>query len=288
MSETDVRGALREIISQIDQGGDDGKVFARDACIARARAALAVRPAPTVKALKWSDNEAASPVGFYRVQTLGDKWEPLRSGHYMLPRVHGVVAAFDTKEEAKAAAERDYESRVLSALDIPSAARPAPTVPEGYTAQPPGARCKCIQEYRAADGTHWCCNGRPAPTVPEDVANDDHARGCQGREYSCTCGYDDRVAATLEWAVGKANEYAALADAERRRAEKAEAEIKRLRAVPEDVAGLVERLNGWFDGIRLSETTALQREAAAALTARAARIAELEAEVARLAPREGS
>lgn len=23
--------------------------------------------------------------------------------------------------------------------------------------------------------------------------NDDHGRGCQGREYSCTCGYDDRV-----------------------------------------------------------------------------------------------
>ena len=38
-----LRGAVREIISQIDQGGEGGeggKVFARDACIARARAAI--------------------------------------------------------------------------------------------------------------------------------------------------------------------------------------------------------------------------------------------------------
>ena len=34
-------GALREIIRQIDQGGSEGKVFARDACITRARAAIA-------------------------------------------------------------------------------------------------------------------------------------------------------------------------------------------------------------------------------------------------------
>lgn len=33
--------ALKEIISQIDQGGSSGKVFARDACIAAARAAIA-------------------------------------------------------------------------------------------------------------------------------------------------------------------------------------------------------------------------------------------------------
>ena len=33
--------ALREIVSQIDQGGAGGKVFDRDACIAYARAAIA-------------------------------------------------------------------------------------------------------------------------------------------------------------------------------------------------------------------------------------------------------
>ncbi|MCZ7974422.1 hypothetical protein O9X80_07955 [Agrobacterium salinitolerans] len=29
-------------------------------------------------------------------------------------------------------------------------------------------------------------------------ANDDHDRGCQGREYSCSCGYDNRTAKTAE------------------------------------------------------------------------------------------
>ena len=33
--------ALTEIISQIDQGGSDGKVFARDYCVTQARAAIA-------------------------------------------------------------------------------------------------------------------------------------------------------------------------------------------------------------------------------------------------------
>jgi hypothetical protein len=27
------------------------------------------------------------------------------------------------------------------------------------------------------------------------LTEDDHARGCQGREYICTCGYDERLAA---------------------------------------------------------------------------------------------
>lgn len=29
------------------------------------------------------------------------------------------------------------------------------------------------------------------------LADDDHARGCEGRCYTCTCGYDDRAAAAL-------------------------------------------------------------------------------------------
>ena len=31
---------IREIVSQIDQGGDSGKVFARDSCILEARKVL--------------------------------------------------------------------------------------------------------------------------------------------------------------------------------------------------------------------------------------------------------
>lgn len=37
----DMLSTLREIVSQIDRGGSGGKVFARDNCIARARAAIA-------------------------------------------------------------------------------------------------------------------------------------------------------------------------------------------------------------------------------------------------------
>lgn len=30
------------------------------------------------------------------------------------------------------------------------------------------------------------------------LTGDDHARGCAGREYACTCGYDERVAAEIK------------------------------------------------------------------------------------------
>lgn len=29
------------------------------------------------------------------------------------------------------------------------------------------------------------------------IRDDYHARGCQGREYTCTCGYDERVEAAI-------------------------------------------------------------------------------------------
>lgn len=31
-----------------------------------------------------------------------------------------------------------------------------------------------------------------------DTSRSDHARGCEGRNYSCTCGYDDAIAARIE------------------------------------------------------------------------------------------
>ena len=36
----ELQSIIKEIISQIDQGGDTGKVFARDNCIVRARKAM--------------------------------------------------------------------------------------------------------------------------------------------------------------------------------------------------------------------------------------------------------
>lgn len=34
--------------------------------------------------------------------------------------------------------------------------------------------------------------------VPDGMMCDDHARGCEGREYTCTCGYDDERDALIE------------------------------------------------------------------------------------------
>lgn len=85
---------------------------------------VAPTPPPTlnvqVKSLEWRGLEAHSSVGLYRVQRLGDKWEPLHLGAYMLPKIHGVVAALDTLEEAQAVAQADYESRIRSAVVVPT------------------------------------------------------------------------------------------------------------------------------------------------------------------------
>jgi hypothetical protein len=35
------------------------------------------------------------------------------------------------------------------------------------------------------------------------VINDDHARGCEGRQYTCSCGYDDRVDEALRQAAAR-------------------------------------------------------------------------------------
>jgi len=40
----ELESVIREIISQIDQGGSGGKVFARDYCIERARTVLGNKP----------------------------------------------------------------------------------------------------------------------------------------------------------------------------------------------------------------------------------------------------
>jgi hypothetical protein len=50
----------------------------------------------------------------------------------------------------------------------------------------------------------------------------DHKRGCQGREYICTCGVDDRTFLTAKEAIAEI--------------ENMKAEIKRLREVLEECA----------------------------------------------------
>lgn len=38
----------------------------------------------------------------------------------------------------------------------------------------------------------------PKATAHDDVLARDHERGCQGREYACTCGYDAAKDAEIE------------------------------------------------------------------------------------------
>lgn len=35
------------------------------------------------------------------------------------------------------------------------------------------------------------------------VTHDDHARGCEGRGYSCACGYDERVETAIRKAAAR-------------------------------------------------------------------------------------
>ena len=51
-------------------------------------------------------------------------------------------------------------------------------------------------------------------------ANDDHERGCQGREYSCSCGFDNRTAKTAEDAATEITRLRQLlSEADKREAE---------------------------------------------------------------------
>jgi Lar family restriction alleviation protein len=68
----------------------------------------------------------------------------------------------------------------------------------------------CISETEAIAA--W--NRRPSPALSADDAGlvaalkdiyetDDHARGCEGRTYDCTCGFDDRTFATAQRAAAR-------------------------------------------------------------------------------------
>lgn len=115
---------------------------------------------------------------------------------------------------------------ILSALTTPPAQ--AVGVPEGWKLVPVEPTPEMIGAwYRYKNGHHWPDDPAPedtsdygayramlaaSPTPPADAAliADDHARGCQGREYTCTCGYDAKVQkelADLKAELAKVDEY---------------------------------------------------------------------------------
>lgn len=58
--------------------------------------------------------------------------------------------------------------------------------------------CECGGDMTKICGSRWCLATPPAPSEGERVANElmsfvdgDHLRGCEGRNYSCSCGYDE-------------------------------------------------------------------------------------------------
>lgn len=79
-------------------------------------------------------------------------------------------------------------------------------------------------------------------------ATDDHARGCRGREYDCTCGYDERSAASAREAAAEITRLrafiTALEDGNMTfvcdELDKAKAENVRLRALVDEARGVVE------------------------------------------------
>lgn len=56
--------------------------------------------------------------------------------------------------------------------------------------------------------------------------NDDHARGCQGRQYTCSCGFDDRAFATADEAASLIQSQAAESAADKARIAELEAALK--------------------------------------------------------------
>lgn len=71
-------------------------------------------------------------------------------------------------------------------------------------------------------------------------ANDDHARGCEGRTYSCSCGFDDRTFQTAEEAeseITRLQQALAAAEAER---DKARGWAKEWHRVCQTIATIME------------------------------------------------
>ena len=82
------------------------------------------QPVVKVKALQWHDGqnwrEAASPIGEYTID--GDEDEEMQHASWVCFGPEDCIGHFASRSEAEAAAQADYEARILSALE------PAPSL----------------------------------------------------------------------------------------------------------------------------------------------------------------
>lgn len=85
---------------------------------AERRAALIALPAaqPTVKPLVWVGSVAKTSFGTYYIVDLGPLW--VAPGRFDVSFSGLDVARAEDEQSAKAAAQADYEARILSALDM--------------------------------------------------------------------------------------------------------------------------------------------------------------------------
>ena len=76
-----------------------------------------------VKPLVWSGNEGRAPGGFYRLERPhgGDVWIIWSQGYVLGGVLYGAYRqTYPTREAAKAAAQADYEARILAAIEAPA------------------------------------------------------------------------------------------------------------------------------------------------------------------------
>jgi hypothetical protein len=127
----------RDLLADLDQGRGihnsrfpdsriDGPLWAQVSRVTgNATAALAAGVAtPKVKALEWEQRDGewiARPTSgpAYLLRRFHKEWDLLINGVYVKPYIAGFRETYEL-ETGKAAAQADYERRILSALDIPS------------------------------------------------------------------------------------------------------------------------------------------------------------------------
>ncbi|WP_309083742.1 hypothetical protein [Chelativorans sp.] len=93
----------------------------------------APQPSGPVKALEWNPFRAETPWGYYHIDDQRDRPAEELKGRlpFLLSGSHTDLSRYQTLEAAKAAAQADYERRVLSALASSKPDAPHMAVPSG-------------------------------------------------------------------------------------------------------------------------------------------------------------
>lgn len=87
-----------------------------------------------VKALEWATDGVNFVVrhafGSYEVRKFYETWDLLCDGRIVAPKVHGVIKTYPTADEAKAAAQTDFDQHIRSALTYPASKEVTPAMVE--------------------------------------------------------------------------------------------------------------------------------------------------------------